>query len=235
MAEQSVAFARVLWSRRCLGLEDQAPAGRLLERCCGMSFLDSYCELESVAMAGLPLSAEKVARVAELVRSNGLTKYLPAMAKGLGKLLRYKPIERFEALAMIELLKDAPDLTEAEIEKRIADFFEKAGICRSWLAHRFVPALRGEVEAKRRTERKPRRKVSTRKDTPLTSRQLEALQLVGEHKGNKAAAARAAGVSPTAMKKLYRKALAKAPQAAMPKPKFRNLPHDKRGQVNIGG
>ena len=92
----------------------------------------------------------------------------------------------------------------------------------------FLPAS-GDGAAKR----KRRRKVGTRKNTPLTPTQVEALQLVGEHRGNKAAAARAVGISRTAMDKRYRKALVKAPAAAMKKPKTQNLPHDKRGQVTV--
>jgi predicted DNA-binding protein (UPF0251 family) len=80
---------------------------------------------------------------------------------------------------------------------------------------------------------KRRRRVSTRKETRLTPQQTEALYLVGEHKGNIAAAARAAGISRTAMAKRYRKALVKAPEAKMGKIKTRGLPHDKRGQVDV--
>src|SRR5262249_28130459 len=50
-----------------------------------------------------------------------------------------------------------------------------------------------------------RRRASPRKPTPLTPQQTEAMRLVGEHKGNIAAAARSAGKSRTAMDKLYKK------------------------------
>ncbi len=55
---------------------------------------------------------------------------------------------------------------------------------------------------------KRRRQATVRKPTPLTAKQTEAMQLVGEHKGNLTAAGKAAGKTRQAVKKLYDKALA---------------------------
>jgi hypothetical protein len=58
------------------------------------------------------------------------------------------------------------------------------------------------------------------------------MHLVGEHKGNVAAAARAAGKSRTAMLKLYQKANKKLGKRAV-NHTTRRLPVDNRGQVTI--
>jgi hypothetical protein len=78
-----------------------------------------------------------------------------------------------------------------------------------------------------------RRRQSGKKLAPLTPEQLEAVQLVGEHKGNMAAAARAAGKSRTAMQKLYDKAMSKLGKKAVDKIKTQALPLDKREQVDV--
>jgi hypothetical protein len=81
---------------------------------------------------------------------------------------------------------------------------------------------------KRRRTRQPR-------VVPLTPNQTEAAYLVGEHKGDVTAAARAAGKSRQAMDKLYKKALKKLGQSAnrAKKPKTQALPEDSRGQVKV--
>ena len=62
----------------------------------------------------------------------------------------------------------------------------------------------------------------------------EAAQLVGEHKGNVAAAATAAGKSRPAMQKLYDKALKKLGRSAIKQPgKTQSMPTDRRGQVDV--
>jgi hypothetical protein len=66
----------------------------------------------------------------------------------------------------------------------------------------------------------------------LTPTQIEAVQLVGEHKGNCAAAAKAAGKSPQAMRKLYLKAMKKLGQKPV-KHTTQGLPTDRRGQATI--
>jgi molybdenum cofactor biosynthesis enzyme len=79
---------------------------------------------------------------------------------------------------------------------------------------------------------KRRRRASARKAVPLTAKQTEAMQLVGEHKGNIAAAARAAGKSRAAMAKLYTKACHKLGTKAVKQATHR-LPIDRRGQATV--
>jgi hypothetical protein len=62
--------------------------------------------------------------------------------------------------------------------------------------------------------------------------QTEAVQLVGEHKGNIAAAAKAAGKSRAAMDKLYRKGITKLGKKAI-EHATQKLPTDRRGQETI--
>jgi hypothetical protein len=90
-------------------------------------------------------------------------------------------------------------------------------------------------EAKRQQRR--RRRQAPRQAHPITPKQTEALQLVGEHKGNITAAAKQAGKSPAAMSKLYHKACRKLGEKASKaqKVKTQRLPHDRRGQVAVEG
>jgi hypothetical protein len=81
-------------------------------------------------------------------------------------------------------------------------------------------------------QRKARRRATARAPRPLTGKETEAMQLVGEHKGNIAAAARAAGKSRAAMSKLYKKATAKLGKKAI-KHFTQRLPKDNRGQETI--
>lgn len=84
--------------------------------------------------------------------------------------------------------------------------------------------------AKRDLQR--RRRAGVRQTAGLSPQQVEAVQLVGEHKGNFAAAARAAGKSRTAMAKLYEKANRKLGKKAI-KHATQRLPRDQRGQETI--
>jgi hypothetical protein len=94
-----------------------------------------------------------------------------------------------------------------------------------------APVAPPAVEA-RASKRKRRRRASAREPAPLTPAQTEAMQLVGEHKGNVAAAARAAGKSRAAMKKLYDKATRKLGKKAI-RHFTQRLPRDSRGQETI--
>jgi hypothetical protein len=68
----------------------------------------------------------------------------------------------------------------------------------------------------------------------LTPKQVEAVQLVGEHKGNFTTAGHAAGKSRQAMAKLYQKATEKLGVVAVKQlAKAQRLPHDHRGQPTI--
>jgi predicted DNA-binding protein (UPF0251 family) len=90
-----------------------------------------------------------------------------------------------------------------------------------------------QAAAAPQVQQKRRRRLPPRAITPLTPEQTEAMQLVGEHKGDLSAAARAAGKSRQAMAKLYQKALRKLGVKASAKPKTQRLPHDRRGQAMV--
>jgi predicted DNA-binding protein (UPF0251 family) len=77
---------------------------------------------------------------------------------------------------------------------------------------------------------KRRRPTESKRVHELTAPQLEAVQIVGEHKGNFAAAARAMGKSRAAVKKLYDKALNKVGKKNLQKILTQGLPTDRRGQ-----
>jgi hypothetical protein len=96
-----------------------------------------------------------------------------------------------------------------------------------------VEMLRRAIPAAAPRPQRRRRRQSPKKIAPLTSQQVEAMQLVAEHKGDISAAARFAGKSRQAMKKLYDKAAAKVGMKAAPKPKTQKLPEDRRGQANV--
>jgi predicted DNA-binding protein (UPF0251 family) len=81
--------------------------------------------------------------------------------------------------------------------------------------------------------KKRKRRRNPIKGIRLTEKQVEAMHLVGEHKGNFAAAAKATGKSRQAMSKLYRKANQKLGKQAIPKPKTQALPTDHRGQAIV--
>jgi hypothetical protein len=70
---------------------------------------------------------------------------------------------------------------------------------------------------------------------PLTPGQTEAAQLVGEHKGDFTAAARAAGKSRQAITKQYHKAMKKLGRSAasLKTPKMQALPTNRRGQAEV--
>jgi hypothetical protein len=79
---------------------------------------------------------------------------------------------------------------------------------------------------------KRRRRNPQQKTYPLTERQAETVHLMGEHKGNRTAVARAMGVSRAAIIKLYKKAITKLGKTAI-KRATQGLPTDKRGQVTV--
>jgi hypothetical protein len=80
---------------------------------------------------------------------------------------------------------------------------------------------------------KRRRREGEPRVTALTPTQAEAVHLVGEHKGNIAAAARAAGRKRQAMNKSYKTAMKKMGKSAVrEKGKTRALPTDRRGQAD---
>ena len=83
---------------------------------------------------------------------------------------------------------------------------------------RILRALEEITKWKPRSRKK--RRAGTPRLTPLTPQQTEAMQLYGEYKGKLSEAARVAGKTRQAMKKLGRN--------ATPKPKTQRLPRDRR-------
>ncbi len=77
-----------------------------------------------------------------------------------------------------------------------------------------------------------RRRKGRQKARALTEKQAEAVQLVGEHKGNRTAAAEAAGVSRQVMTRRYEAAMRKLGRSAL-KHRTVPLPQDRRGQSSV--
>jgi DNA-binding CsgD family transcriptional regulator len=83
-------------------------------------------------------------------------------------------------------------------------------------------------------KQRKRRRSTARKPTPLTPRQIEVTQLMGEHKGNAGAVAKQMGISPQAVRKLYAKGMRKLGRSAkLLAPWTTGLPLDRRGQANV--
>jgi hypothetical protein len=101
------------------------------------------------------------------------------------------------------------------------------------LALEWLDCLKHEIKAQRAGRRLVRRRRAPRQPTELTETQIEAVHLVGEHRGNIAAAANAAGKSRQAMGKLYKKAMQKLGKKAVEKVRTRPLPTDRRGQIDV--
>ena len=80
---------------------------------------------------------------------------------------------------------------------------------------------------------RPRRPPLTPKDRPLTLRQAEVVQAVGECKGNLAEAARRLGIDRKSLKECYDAGMKKLARAGRPKPKTVRLSVDRRGQEKV--
>jgi hypothetical protein len=81
--------------------------------------------------------------------------------------------------------------------------------------------------------RRHRRPPLTPKARPLTGRQCEVVQIVGECKGNLAEAAKRLGIDRKSLKESYDAAMEKLGRAGIPKSKTKRLPVDLRGQVAV--
>jgi hypothetical protein len=142
------------------------------------------------------------------------------------------------ALMRIQLhtgLFDGGRLSDRVPEDAIADLEAVAADAIKRLGESNVEATR-EVEDGEKTlapKDKRRRRAGDKRIRPLTARETEAVHLVGEHKGNVSAAARAAGISHQAMKKRFGNAMKKLSRTGVRKPQKQVLPHDRRGQVDL--
>jgi hypothetical protein len=102
---------------------------------------------------------------------------------------------------------------------------------RNYITHRLYDELVGAEDKASQTRK--RRRLPPKTITPLSEKQIEALQLVAANNGSITAAARAAGKSRQAMGKLYKKGNAKIASKTPLKPKTQRLPQDRRGQANV--
>ncbi len=94
------------------------------------------------------------------------------------------------------------------------------------------PKVSAATQGRQRANRK--RKQPSADVKPLTVKQAQAVQVVGECEGNYAKAAKRLGVDRTTVKEHYLAAMAKlGQQATRGKPKKQRLPTDRRGQSNI--
>ena len=100
--------------------------------------------------------------------------------------------------------------------------------------HKEVAAeLRRRLSAVVKSGKRARtRKRQSNKVRPLTERQVEVMQLVGEYKGNLAAVARQMGLNHKTVRQHYKAAMNKLGQKSLKHPTTR-LPTDRRGQVNV--
>lgn len=78
-----------------------------------------------------------------------------------------------------------------------------------------------------------RRRTPPSKAVPFTEAQYQAYTLVSKHDGNFTKASKEAGVSRQMITRHYQNAITKLGIAGVSKAKVQNLPHDKRGQVDI--
>jgi predicted DNA-binding protein (UPF0251 family) len=139
-------------------------------------------------------------------------------------------------LKQMEAMVEVPDSLR-EIVQLAPDGFGclAPGYGRQYLDERHVHTqqwlhtiLADATQLQRRRRRTPPTEIK-----PLTPKQFEAWELVGQHGGNINKAAKLAGISRTAMVKRLNQAVSKLAKHGVPKPKLKKLPKDSRGQVNI--
>lgn len=124
---------------------------------------------------------------------------------------------------------------EAKADKVIEDFLVGATgknvpeIERMLIVKEVIPL----VARKEKRTGKKRRATSERKLRPLTAKQIEALTLCSEHKGNKAKCAATMGISRAAFAKHLDRAYKKLGQVHAKKIKMQRLPQDSRDQVDL--
>jgi DNA-binding CsgD family transcriptional regulator len=114
-------------------------------------------------------------------------------------------------------IADVAAVSAAAVDRLLAEF----------LAHPEPASGDGKRSGKRRTRNRP---PATPK--PLTAKQVEAVQMVGDCKGNFAEAARRLGVTSKTVRQHYRAAITKTGQTVV-KHATKALPSDRRGQTNL--
>jgi hypothetical protein len=108
----------------------------------------------------------------------------------------------------------------------------RVGVFREWGPLYITGARWRNYADRQRQVGKKRRRRGARKLRPLTTKELEAVKIVSEHKGNYTEAAREIGVSRQAVKKRFDAAIKKVPELSKKpqKPGTQRLPRDRRGQ-----
>ena len=93
----------------------------------------------------------------------------------------------------------------------------------------------GTIRARKdKVAKRKRARKKTRKPRPLTARQTEVIQIVGECRGNLAEAARRLGRDRKTVKEAYTAGLAKLGKNAVHiKKSDKLIPRDKRGQADV--
>lgn len=119
------------------------------------------------------------------------------------------------------------DLSPIDPETAIASIRHIAGEAYQWVAPALDAAAKGLERPRKKTkQRKPGKTI------PLTEKQLEAVHIVGECKGNIAEAARRIGKDHKTVKQHYDAGMKKMGKAAVTH-KSHSMPKDRRDQENI--
>ncbi len=209
-----------------------------------------YCDLvlgriRTAATIPLPAAEFKVNRRRTLL---GLINHEEAIRKAIRELPSLSPHERdrliqemegeIRALRVLTEPADSSGITKGiECYHSVTNAFRKAWdlveTTRTSVRNGDGAKCAGGGAEKPTTKKRKRRRQAAKGPTPITSKQTEALQLVGEHKGNVTAAAKAAGISRTAMTNRYNKALAKLGKKAVKQIKTQALPTDHHGHSTI--
>jgi predicted DNA-binding protein (UPF0251 family) len=152
----------------------------------------------------------------------------------LPKVEEKKPDSLFDQIAGEVFAAIVPAALDMHAEERYA-------ACCEWLACVIEEATMGaaadnalpDEASKSATGRRRRRRQPAKPIDSLTSRQAEAVHIVGEANGNFSEAAKAMGISRAAVVKLYRKAMHRLGRNALTKPRTKAIPTDQRGQDNV--
>lgn len=101
------------------------------------------------------------------------------------------------------------------------------------LTKRLESRIRAALSARNGQGGRLRSRRPARSPKQLTAKQTEAVHLVGEHKGNVSAAARAMGRDPKTVRQHYEAGMKKLGKAGVPLGKTKRLTHDRRGQPDV--
>jgi predicted DNA-binding protein (UPF0251 family) len=140
-------------------------------------------------------------------------------------------IEFFSAMESEERLVYWPSIVKALREWKGPD----RECAKTWITREWANAVQARAQPKTDDANKQRRRPSkTRKPRPLTTNQVEAIQIVGECKGNVSQAAKRLRKDRKTVDEQYRAGLKKLGKSVVrSRDKTRLLPRDRRGQENL--